>query len=111
MAYAQDADRDLEEQANSLTSCPICMETFDKPKVLPCQHTFCLACIQSHYNATNNQRVVAVSNFPCPTCRAVCYVPRQGLSELPTDFKVDSVSMACSSQYLYCVRFQWRRKS
>jgi len=27
-------------------ACPVCFLIFDKPKSLPCGHTFCLNCIQ-----------------------------------------------------------------
>ena len=30
-----------------LLECPICMNTYDNPHVLPCQHTFCKKCIIS----------------------------------------------------------------
>ena len=38
----------LKEQTKDLTTCSICLETFNegrlKPKFLPCGHTFCLKC-------------------------------------------------------------------
>ena len=86
-----DLDSDLEEQAKCLTTCSICMDKFKAPKVLPCQHTFCLGCLQRCYDSTNSQRLVPVTNFPCPTCRKVCYVPRQGLQQLPTDFRIGQI--------------------
>lgn len=84
-------DRALEEQASALTTCSICTDVFKIPKVLPCQHTFCLCCLERHHDATNSQRLVPVSSFACPTCRKVCYVPRHSLDQLPTDFKVDQI--------------------
>lgn len=84
-------DRALEEQASALTTCSICTDVFKVPKVLPCQHTFCLCCLERHHDATNSQRLVPVSSFACPTCRKVCYVPRHSLDQLPTDFKVDQI--------------------
>ena len=30
-----------------LLECPICMNIYDNPHVLPCQHTFCKGCIVS----------------------------------------------------------------
>ena len=33
-----------------LLECPICMNTYDNPHVLPCQHTFCKGCIVSLKN-------------------------------------------------------------
>ncbi len=34
-----------------LLECPICMNMFDNPHVLPCQHTFCKGCIISLKNS------------------------------------------------------------
>lgn len=43
-----------------LLECPICMNTYDNPHVLPCQHTFCKSCIvslkQNDKEGTNNIR-------------------------------------------------------
>lgn len=33
-----------------LLECPICMNIYDNPHVLPCQHTFCKGCIVSLKN-------------------------------------------------------------
>lgn len=84
-------DSDVEEQAKSLTTCSICMDKFEDPKVLPCQHTFCLKCIKLCYEATNNQRQIATSNFPCPTCRAYCYIPSKGIEALASDFRIGQI--------------------
>ena len=84
-------EADLEEQAKSLTTCSICMDRFTCPKVLPCQHTFCLSCLKRCHECTNSQRLVPVSNFPCPTCRKVCYVPPGGLEQLATDFRIGQI--------------------
>src|SRR5258708_7069308 len=85
-------ESDEMDLVNALTSCPICMDPFTLPKVLPCQHTFCLDCLRAHHQATNAMRAIGpISNFPCPTCRRMCNVPRDGLQELPTDFKVEQI--------------------
>jgi hypothetical protein len=30
---------------NEMLTCSVCMEKYVRPKVLPCQHTFCMDCI------------------------------------------------------------------
>ena len=32
---------------DELTSCPICLETFTRPKFLQCLHSFCEGCIST----------------------------------------------------------------
>ncbi|XP_078405840.1 E3 ubiquitin-protein ligase SH3RF1-like [Cetorhinus maximus] len=45
-----------------LLECPVCFERLDATaKVLPCQHTFCKACLQRIFNARKELR--------CPECR------------------------------------------
>ena len=52
-------------------SCSICMFQFDSkihvPKILPCQHTFCLVCLSS---MSNHQMTIV-----CPVCREKIDVP------------------------------------
>lgn len=43
--------------------CSICQEVFNDPQQPPCQHTFCLGCVQKW---TENHRAATV---PCPVCR------------------------------------------
>ena len=50
-----------------LLECPICMNLYDNPHVLPCQHTFCKKCIVSLQNTnTNNGNNATID---CPICR------------------------------------------
>ncbi|CAF3123484.1 unnamed protein product [Rotaria sp. Silwood2] len=42
-------------------TCPICMDLFDDPRLLPCSHTFCCKCLHS---IINNRSFVI-----CPLCR------------------------------------------
>ena len=41
--------------------CPICMENFIDPAILPCSHKFCKECI--------DQVVKTAKSHLCPTCR------------------------------------------
>jgi hypothetical protein len=43
-------------------TCPICMDLFDDPRLLPCSHTFCCKCLRS----TINNRSFVI----CPLCRS-----------------------------------------
>ena len=35
----------MANQLDELINCPICFEKFVNPKILPCHHTFCDACV------------------------------------------------------------------
>ncbi|KAL3892080.1 hypothetical protein ACJMK2_004317 [Sinanodonta woodiana] len=59
-----------ETQLSQALQCPICLETFTRPKVLPCGHTYCASCLQSHINNKVTQSELAQACFPCPVCRA-----------------------------------------
>ncbi|KAI8493591.1 hypothetical protein Bbelb_285120 [Branchiostoma belcheri] len=56
-------------------SCSICLELFTRPKMLPCQHTFCQDCLQDHASRR--------APFQCPNCRQQVRLPRQGVASLP----------------------------
>lgn len=59
-----------------LLECPLCSEQLDmSAKVLPCQHTFCLSCLQ--------KQEAAHSQLLCPECRTP--VPARTVEELPAN--------------------------
>lgn len=60
----------------ALLECPLCLEPLDlSAKALPCQHTFCMPCLQRE-EATH-------SPLLCPECRAP--VPARTVEELPAN--------------------------
>lgn len=74
----------------SMITCPICQETFKKPKYLPCLHTFCESCLERYIVniATicskldslpasifdNKPYVWTGDGFPCPVCRTHVHI-------------------------------------
>ncbi|XP_030253016.1 E3 ubiquitin-protein ligase SH3RF1 isoform X1 [Sparus aurata] len=67
----------MKEQAlMALLECPLCSKRLDaSAKVLPCQHTFCMSCLQ--------RQEAALSQLLCPECRTP--VPARTVEELPTN--------------------------
>ncbi|CAF2999698.1 unnamed protein product [Rotaria socialis] len=61
-------------QIENLLQCSICLDRFQTPKVLSCQHTFCLICLQRTFNTQTR-------TLTCPTCRKVTLL-KQGPDEL-----------------------------
>ena len=81
------ADKSL----NELLQCSLCSLRYSEPRVLPCQHTFCTQCLAKYYDArqVSSQRKIAA--IPCPTCKAIALVPRQGVAAFPVDHKISKV--------------------
>ncbi|XP_078662260.1 tripartite motif-containing protein 2-like [Branchiostoma floridae x Branchiostoma belcheri] len=69
------APSSLGTQIREELSCSICLELFTRPKVLPCQHTFCQGCLQgvAGWGGT----------FWCPICRRQVRLPPRGVAGLP----------------------------
>ena len=68
----------------AILRCPICLDVYDKPKLLSCGHTFCAKCI--------NQLVVSSRElntlFTCPECRRSVDIPLEGTDSLPPNFVI-----------------------
>lgn len=76
----------VERLRERLLQCPVCMDEYRDPRLLPCHHTMCSECI-------NNLLVNSPSGrfFRCPQCRRDVCVPRAGIAELPVNFFVRSL--------------------
>ena len=62
------AGNDIAEQIQeSFLSCTICFQPFNRPKALPCLHTFCEGCLRDYVAS----RFEGTGQFPCPLCRQV----------------------------------------
>ena len=76
---------DTEEQ----TTCPVCLEVFSHPKLLPCFHTFCAECIR---------RVQSDSAVVCPLCRKTCMLNEEDLNSLPPNYFIEAMIKARQGQ-------------
>ncbi|NWS81874.1 RN223 protein, partial [Toxostoma redivivum] len=70
----------------SPVECSICFNTYDNtfktPKVLQCQHVFCLECVARLSTALPPHQ--AQELLPCPFCRQLTQIPQQGAPGLAT---------------------------
>ncbi|XP_041373688.1 uncharacterized protein LOC121386751 [Gigantopelta aegis] len=64
MASASSTDHDE-------ISCSLCLEVFTDPRGLPCGHTYCLKCLQTHINVNTFND----NSFLCPNCRRETKIP------------------------------------
>ena len=72
-----------------MTECSICTEVFTDPRVLPCQHTFCLQCLMDYgrHRRPGNR-------MPCPLCREEFTIPADGLTGMPKNFFMEKLLSA-----------------
>ena len=73
-----------------ITTCAICLETFDNPRYLPCLHTFCENCLATYISAALEKGdKIEVS---CPVCRTTTSAPSENCS--PQDW-VKTLPLNC----------------
>ncbi|XP_026880947.2 RING finger protein 225 [Electrophorus electricus] len=83
--------------------CAVCFgqfnNIFNTPKILQCNHTFCLECL-ARINIISAQP----ESIQCPLCRASTPLPALGLPKLATDPTVLSC-LPEPMQHVYSIRF------
>ncbi|KAK6102602.1 NHL repeat family protein [Brugia pahangi] len=67
------------EKIEQLLTCPICLDRYKQPKLLPCHHTFCLPCLDNCVDLVH--RVLK-----CPECRAEHPVPYEGVKNFQSNY-------------------------
>lgn len=67
------------EQFEQLLTCCVCLDRYRIPKLLPCQHSFCMEpCMEGLIDYVRRQ-------VKCPECRAEHRIPYQGVQAFPTN--------------------------
>ncbi|XP_069496466.1 E3 ubiquitin-protein ligase Midline-1 [Ambystoma mexicanum] len=81
------------ETLESELTCPICLELFEDPLLLPCAHSLCFNCahriLVSH--CATNEGVESISAFQCPTCRYVITLSQRGLDGLKRNVTLQNI--------------------
>ncbi|KAK7097980.1 E3 ubiquitin-protein ligase TRIM45-like isoform X2 [Littorina saxatilis] len=87
----------IDNDATTDTTCSICQMAFQVPKILPCSHTFCQACLIDGLNVLGTPQ--------CPTCSCNIADPKlwadrdaegwkKAVVALPTDLVTEAVAQS-----------------
>ena len=75
-------DKTLNELEKDIT-CAVCCGHYQEAKLLPCNHYYCRACIESLAKRSRGRP------FPCPECRRDATLPSGGVEQLQSAFFVE----------------------
>ncbi|XP_072287660.1 probable E3 ubiquitin-protein ligase MID2 [Pyxicephalus adspersus] len=81
------------ETLESELTCPICLELFDDPLLLPCAHSLCSNCAHRILvsGSSSSDLVEPVTAFQCPTCRYVISLNHRGLEGLKRNVTLQNI--------------------
>ena len=72
------------EKLEDHLNCPMCLDTYTKPKQLQCHHVYCQQClVKLVFRDQQGQLSLA-----CPNCRQVTLVPANGVRGLQSAFQI-----------------------
>ena len=75
--------RNLQKEAE----CPLCLETVNNPKTLPCLHSFCLECLDKHAGFARRQLQATIK---CAVCQTSFQIPEgDSFKNLPTSYHLN----------------------
>ena len=84
MAEGSSAAKEGLERLKREITCPLCLEMFGEPKVLPCQHVYCKTpCLEGLAQRSGN------GTISCPECRKETQVPGNDVNNFPTAFHIN----------------------
>ncbi|OWF43740.1 E3 ubiquitin-protein ligase TRIM56-like [Mizuhopecten yessoensis] len=77
----------IERLRERILQCPICMDEFQDPRILPCHHSVCLNCLLDYVRHSSSSGRL----FRCPQCRSDVCVPRGGVKDFPPNFYINCI--------------------
>ena len=81
---------DVQQRFSNLqkeAECPLCLETVNNPKTLPCLHSFCLECLDKHADFARRQLQATIKS---PVCQTSFQIPKgDSFKNLPTSYHLN----------------------
>ena len=79
------AERSVSGVESGIT-CPLCLELYQDPKILPCGHIYCRdPCLTGLARQSNNTTIT------CPQCRKIVQIPQRDVDAFPTVYNIISL--------------------
>ncbi|KAB0341027.1 hypothetical protein FD755_024507 [Muntiacus reevesi] len=81
------------ETLESELTCPICLELFEDPLLLPCAHSLCFSCAHRILvsSCSSGESIEPITAFQCPTCRYVISLNHRGLDGLKRNVTLQNI--------------------
>ncbi|XGW26654.1 hypothetical protein V3C99_007340 [Haemonchus contortus] len=84
-SYCEEVGSPWNKEIENLLTCCICTTRYSEPKVLPCQHTFCLQCLEMcvrFHIISQSEKLI------CPICRVEHSIPSEGVQAFPSNYTI-----------------------
>ena len=77
------AEINFTDSIREVLICSACQNTLQEPKILPCQHKFCLKCLEKQANENLETKTIH-----CYQCNANVDIPEEGVKGLPDSIEI-----------------------
>ena len=77
----------LRRKLDKELTCPVCLDHYTNPKILPCHHSFCEHCLEGVPLDKKNETYY----LSCPTWRHCTELPKGGVKAFPVAFTLNNL--------------------